>query len=100
MRYRASVRLPWVPEVFLACGGNFRCRAGHYKDLTETGNRARKVSGTQGSVRSIKMTEYRSLSSFLAFFLSARVRFILPARAVAKQTVLCTHFDRLVFDNT
>ena len=21
---------------------------GHYKDLTETGNRARKVSGTQG----------------------------------------------------
>ena len=50
--------LPWVPEVFLACGGKFRCwpkadtfsafRAGHYKDLTETGNRARKVSGTQG----------------------------------------------------
>ena len=53
--------LPWVPEVFLACSGNFRCwpkadtssavgrsRAGHYKDLTETGNRARKVSGTQG----------------------------------------------------
>ena len=25
-------------------------RAGHYKDLTETGNRARKVSGTQGTV--------------------------------------------------
>ena len=25
-------------------------RAGHYKDLTETGNRARKVSGTQGSL--------------------------------------------------
>ena len=25
-------------------------RAGHYKDLTETGNRARKVSGTQGIV--------------------------------------------------
>ena len=24
-------------------------RASHYKDLTETGNRARKVSGTQGS---------------------------------------------------
>ena len=23
-------------------------RVGHYKDLTETGNRARKVSGTQG----------------------------------------------------
>ena len=26
-----------------------RRRAGHYKDLTETGNRARKVSGTQGT---------------------------------------------------
>ena len=25
-----------------------KLRAGHYKDLTETGNRARKVSGTQG----------------------------------------------------
>ena len=25
-------------------------RAGHYKDLTETGNRARKVSGSQGTV--------------------------------------------------
>ena len=29
-------------------------RAGHYKDLTETGNRARKVSGTQGSLPLIK----------------------------------------------
>ena len=28
-------------------------RAGHYKDLTETGNRARKVSGTQGSSQSV-----------------------------------------------
>ena len=43
-----GAELPWVPEVFLACGGNFRCWPGHYKDLTETGNRARKVSGTQG----------------------------------------------------
>ena len=57
-------RLARVPEVFLACGGNFSVlaegrhifghrpkprAAGHYKDLTETGNRARKVSGTQGS---------------------------------------------------
>ena len=49
--------LPWVPEVFLACGGTFQCwpkaeatsgEAGRYKDLTETGNYARKVSGTQG----------------------------------------------------
>ena len=28
--------------------GKNAVRAGHYKDLTETGNRARKVSGTQG----------------------------------------------------
>ena len=59
--------VPWVPEVFLACGENFRCwpkadtssavgrrherrsREKNYKDLTETGNRARKISGTQGS---------------------------------------------------
>ena len=26
-------------------------KPGHYKDLTETGNRARKVSGTQGTVK-------------------------------------------------
>ena len=45
--YRLTDKVPWVPEVFLACGGKFR--AGHYKDLTETGNRARKVSGTQGT---------------------------------------------------
>ena len=61
---RSFFALPWVPEVFLACGGNLRCwpkadtssavgrsrekNAGHYKDLTEIGNRARKVSGTQG----------------------------------------------------
>ena len=55
--------IPWAPEVFLVCGGNFRCwpktdtssapssRAGHYKDLTETENRARKVSGTQGTLK-------------------------------------------------
>ena len=60
---REKITLPWVPEVFLACVGNFRCwpkadtssalgrgRAGHYKDLTETRNRARKVSSTQGSI--------------------------------------------------
>ena len=38
--------LPWVPEVFLACGE--AARNLFYKDLTETGNRARIVSGTQG----------------------------------------------------
>ena len=53
-------QLPWVPEVFLTCGRNFRCRpkadaasavgrrreknAGHFQDLTETGNRALEKS--------------------------------------------------------
>ena len=48
--------LPWVQEVFLACGGNFRCwpKAEAKSGLTETGNRARKVSGTQGSYYSVK----------------------------------------------
>ena len=50
-------RLPWVQEVFLACGENFRCwpkadtssAIGRSReDSPETGNRARKVSGTQG----------------------------------------------------
>ena len=67
VNYVISVTLPWAPEVFLACGGRLTClqpqaeatsgeaarktfHAGHYKDLTETGNRARKVSGTQGTV--------------------------------------------------
>ena len=65
------IALPWVTKVFLACGGDFWCwpkaetssavgriherrsrekkRAGHYIDLTETGIRARQVSGTQGT---------------------------------------------------
>ena len=33
-------------------------RAGHYKDLTETGNRARKVSGTQGIMTSDTASNY------------------------------------------
>ena len=60
----ANFMLPWVLEVFLACSGNLRYwpkadtssavgpkpRAGHYKDLTETGNRARK-SDCRKSIR-------------------------------------------------
>ena len=69
--------VPWVPEVFLACGGNFRCwpkadtssavgrshERRHYKDLTETGNRTRKVSGTQGMMWVVK----RATSLFNSF---------------------------------
>ena len=74
----AASQLPWIPEVLLACGGNFRCwpkadtssalGRSHerrsreknfsrrslylYKDLKESRNRARKVSGTQGTGQS------------------------------------------------
>ena len=36
--------------------------AGHYKDLTETGNRARKVSGTQGKERQASKKFYNKCS--------------------------------------
>ena len=40
---------PGYQRFFSRAAGIFGVgRAGHYKDLTETGNRARKVSGTQG----------------------------------------------------
>ena len=37
------VRLPWVPEVFLACGGNFRCWP---KAEGTSGEAARKTRGS------------------------------------------------------
>ena len=47
-------------------------RAGHYKDLTATGNRARKVSGTQGrahsSERATSMHSFSRNSLFLERF--------------------------------
>ena len=56
------IELPWVAEVFLAGAGEFsvlaegrhifgrRPKPREKTDLTETGNRARKVSGTQGII--------------------------------------------------
>ena len=56
------IELPWVAEVFLAGAGEFsvlaegrhifgrRTKPREKTDLTETGNRARKVSGTQGII--------------------------------------------------
>ena len=42
----------------LAVGRSHERRsAGHYKDLTETGNRARKASGTQGTLEVAHETE-------------------------------------------
>ena len=41
--------LPWVPEVFLACGGNFQCSLKADTSIDqETRNRTRKASGTYG----------------------------------------------------
>ena len=66
------VALPWVPDVFPTAGifgvgrrpTHLRQQAtGHYKDLTETGNRARKVSGTQGNV---------AFTSFVGMWVFAR----------------------------
>ena len=72
----------WVPEVFLACGGNFRCwpkadtssavarsheRRSHYKDLTETGNRARKVSDTQGIRPEIFRKKWTTVPKYSSF---------------------------------
>ena len=44
---RGFSRVWWESSV-LAEGRSREKNAGHYKDLTEIGNRARKVSGTQG----------------------------------------------------
>lgn len=39
---------------------------GHYKDLTETGNRARKVSGTQGRLRCTQSSTEHALTCQVA----------------------------------
>ena len=49
---------PCMRREFSAIGGSHKRRsAGHYKDLTETGNRARKASGTQGTLEVAHETE-------------------------------------------
>ena len=48
----------WREFLVLAVGRSHERRsAGHYKDLTETGNRARKASGTQGTLEVAHETE-------------------------------------------
>ena len=42
-------RYPGYQRFFSRAAGIFGVGGSHYKDLTETGNRARKVSGTQGN---------------------------------------------------
>ena len=78
----------------LAEGRSHERRAGHYKDLTETGNRARKVSGTQGPRGSAKI-----------LFLGPRrtqriteVRFEFPLILIAKSTM--AFFNRPIMART
>ena len=52
-----------------------RRSAGHYKDLTETGNRARKVSGTQGMAGSVSERIYDAfLTHFYRLSIMPRVK--------------------------
>ena len=44
----SDTRYPGYQRFFSRAAGISVFRAGHYKDLTETGNRARKVSGIKG----------------------------------------------------
>ena len=45
--------LSWVPEVFLSCGGNFRCwPKADTSSAVGRSYRGRKVSGTQGKTSS------------------------------------------------
>ena len=57
-----TTAIPWVAEVFLACGENFRCwpkaDTSSAVGRTETGNRARKVSGTQGTTAKYSCDSY------------------------------------------
>lgn len=45
------MRVPWVPDVFLACFLVSFMSVGPKRDMTDTGNNARKTSGTQGRMR-------------------------------------------------
>ena len=54
------------PEFSVLAEG--RSRAGHYKDLTETGNRARKVSGTRGTLHVARPARNTCISSFCRSF--------------------------------
>ena len=50
--------LPWVPEVFLACGGNFRCwpKADTSSAAEATSDEAaRKTSGTDRSALTFEL---------------------------------------------
>ena len=66
-----KITVPWVPEVFLTCGWNFRCgpmadtssavgRSHERQSREKTLNRARKVSGTQGKITASCQTKYVS----------------------------------------
>ena len=49
----------------------FAFRAGHYEHLVETGNRAKKVSGTQGSGGGVAKCRLFSQATFLHDYFSS-----------------------------
>ena len=73
--YLALVLVPWVPEVFFS-----RCSdtdtsseaAGHNRDITDTGNRARKTSGTQGIVLGALRHLQVHVDTFVGFYYNFR----------------------------
>ena len=85
--------LPWVPEVFLACGGNFRYWP-KAEDLTQTGNRARKISGTQSNpIRDLPLSRsarctFAPLIYLPTFLTYKRETFILGVLGFLKTTRL------------
>ena len=46
---------------------------GHYKDLTETGNRARKVSGTQGGISWSSTVKYQYMKRHTVYILDTNL---------------------------
>ena len=61
-------------------------RAGHYKDLTETGNRARKVSGTQGTTAALRRSLKFVNSLFVCLFLFSFIVYSTVGKTICEWT--------------
>ena len=53
--FTLGIQYPGYQRFFSRAGELLAEGAGHYKDLTQTGNRARKVSGTQGRYQVVNL---------------------------------------------
>ena len=118
MRTWIQCTKPWsYPEVFLACGRNFWCGSkadtssaiggsheqpstGHYKDLTETRNCARKVSGTQGILSKLHALAWCSMyvndvcyPAPLLFILHRKL-YVVPQKVIRYSLIIILHKKR------